>query len=57
MFLWTSKTDTTLDAFAYFVTAMKQSGNTLFKDFVKKKIEAKRKEFYRELLQVLNGKW
>ncbi len=51
--------DTTLDAFAYFVTAMKQSGNTFFKSFVKKKIEAKRKEFYRELLQVPpgNGKW
>ncbi|XP_064401100.1 uncharacterized protein LOC135347138 isoform X2 [Halichondria panicea] len=47
--------DTTLDAFAYFVTAMKQSGNTFFKVFVKKQIEAKRKEFYRELLQVPPG--
>ena len=44
--------DTTLDAFAGFVTAMKLSGNTFFKSFVKKKIEAKRKGFYRELLKV-----
>ncbi len=47
--------DTTLDAFAGFVTAMKQSGNTYFQTFVRDKIEAKRRDFYRELLQVPPG--
>ena len=41
-----------LDVFAEFVTAMKSSGNTRLKDFVKEKIEAKRKELYKELLQI-----
>ena len=44
-----------LDVFAEFVTAMKSSGNKHFKDFVKKNIEAKRKELYRELLQIPPG--
>ncbi len=45
----------TLDSFAYFVTAMKKCGNRFFQDFVKEKIEGKRKEIYRELLQVQPG--
>ena len=44
-----------LDVFAEFVTALKSSGNKRFKDFVKEKIEAKRKELYRELLQIPPG--
>ncbi len=46
---------TTLDSFAKFVTAMKKSGNKHFQTFVKEKIEAKRKELYRELLRVPPG--
>ncbi len=44
-----------LDVFAEFVTALKSSGNKHFKDFVKNTIEAKRKKFYRELLEVPLG--
>ncbi len=43
---------TTLDAFADLVTAIKKIGNKYFLIFVKNTIEARRKEFYRELLQV-----
>ncbi len=46
---------TTLDAFADLVTAIKNSGNKHFLTFVKDVIEAKRKEFYRELLTVPPG--
>ena len=46
---------TTLDAFADLVTAIKNSGNKHFQTFVKDVIEDKRKEFYRELLQVPPG--
>ncbi len=44
-----------LDVFAEFVTAMKSNGNKRFIDFIKKNIEAKRKELYRELLQLPPG--
>ncbi len=44
-----------LEVFAEFVTAMKSSGNKRFKDFVKKNIEAKRKQLYRELLKIPPG--
>ncbi len=47
--------DTTMDSFDCFVAAIKQSGNRFFLDFVKDKIEAKRKKFYRELLHVPPG--
>ena len=44
-----------LDVFAEFVTAMKSSGNPRFKKFVEENIEARRKELYRELLQIPPG--
>ncbi len=47
--------DTSLDSFAYFLAAIKHSGTKNFQTFVKEKIEAKRKEFYRELLQFSPG--
>ena len=49
--------DTTLDAFADFVRAMKRSGNKFLQTFVREKIESKRKQLYRELLTVPPGMW
>ncbi len=47
--------DSALDSFAYLMTALKKCGNRFFQEFVKDKIEAERREIYREFLQVPHG--
>ncbi len=47
--------DTTLDAFADFVRAIKRSGNKFLQTFLREEIESKRKQLYRELLKVPPG--